>query len=73
MLDLGCRPHAMSAQDYRQACQTAAAGGTDLPVDPAPCGPTPWDPSLRAAFNVDNGRRVVHEELVLHQLLAPGR
>jgi hypothetical protein len=41
--------------------------GVSLPIDVAVAGPTPWDPTLQAAFNSE--RRIVHEERLLPDLL----
>ena len=67
MRDRGCTPWMMSAADYRQAVQRAAARGVPLPHDSAAAGPTPWDPTLEAEF--DGGRRIVHEEFVAAEFL----
>ena len=37
-------PFRMSASDYRDALGEASAAGVQLPRDPAPAPPTPWDP-----------------------------
>ena len=71
MADLGCTPWMMSGDEYAAACRLAASAGLDLPVADGPCGPTPWDDSLRSRF--DEHRLVVHEELVLRRLLDPAR
>lgn len=67
MADAGLLPWRMDADDYLAALASAAAEGVDLPVDPAPAGPTPWDPRLQHEF--DHGRRIVHEERLLPGLL----
>lgn len=70
MVELGCRPYAMSDGDYEVACAQAAAERASLVFDGSPAGPTPWSPRLQEAFNHHHGRRVIHEEFVLNQLLA---
>jgi uncharacterized protein (TIGR02679 family) len=62
---VGCAPFLMSAGDYRAA--VAAAGDVDLPRDPRPAPPTPWDPDLAVAF--DDRRLVVHQERVMDEVL----
>lgn len=69
MAAAGCTPWRMAATDYRRAITDAARAGVDLPLDPSPCGPTPWDPDLRETF--DRHRRIVHEERLLPELLDP--
>lgn len=64
---LGMAAWAMTADHYRLALADADADGVDLPIDVREAGPTPWDPELRTAFN--QGRRIVHEERLLDQLL----
>lgn len=70
MAAAGCRPYAMADGDYAEACDRAGRRGLALPVDPNQAGPTPWSPALQQTFNVDRGRRVVHEEFVIHTVLA---
>lgn len=67
MAELGCGPVKMGRSHYLAACDRAARSGVDLPVDGDPCGPTPWDPLLETEF--DRRRRIVHEELVIDDLL----
>ena len=67
MRDLGCEPWMMTTSDYRDAIRAAEQGGVRLERDTKECGPTPWDPSLEAAF--DNGHRIVHEEFMLDHVL----
>ncbi len=67
MAALGAEPWRMGADDYLAALAEADAAGVDLPVEAAAPGPTPWDPSLQAAF--DRDRRIVHEERLLPGLL----
>ncbi len=64
----GLTPWQMDATAYLAALEAAEAGGTQLPTEPSPAPPTPWDPRLQAAF--DQHRRVVHEERLLPDLLA---
>ncbi|MER6992834.1 TIGR02679 family protein [Saccharopolyspora hirsuta] len=64
----GVRPWRMSAGDYREALDRAAADRTDLPnLVGAPVG-TPWDPAL--AELMSTAARAVEEEVVLPALLA---
>ena len=67
MHDLGCQPWMMDAQDYRDAVNQAESGGVRLDRDARGCGPTPWDPALKEAF--DARRLIVHEEFVLDEVL----
>lgn len=67
MAALGLTPWRMGEADYLAALEEADRAGVELPLDPAAPGPTPWDPSLRDAF--DHHRRVVHEERLLPELL----
>lgn len=64
----GCAPFLMSARHYRDALAAAAAAGVDLPHDPTPVPPTPWDPDLAVVF--EQRRLVVHEERVMDEVLA---
>jgi uncharacterized protein (TIGR02679 family) len=64
----GCEPFRMSATDYHDALAQASAAGVELPRDPAPAPPTPWDPALANAF--DEHRAIVHEERVMDDVLA---
>lgn len=69
---LGLEPWAMGSAAYLGALAAAEAEGTSLPRDPHRSPPTPWDPGLQEAFDVD--RRIVHEERLLRDVLAvPGR
>lgn len=63
----GVRPWRMTAGDYLDALEGARAAGVRLPIDPTPCGPTPWDPDLQDVFN--EHRLVVHEERLLQQIV----
>ncbi|EIV94703.1 DUF2399 domain-containing protein [Frankia sp. QA3] len=63
----GCVPFRMSAADYRTAVEAARAEGVELPRDPAPAPPTPWDPDLAAAFTAE--RAIVHEERLMDTVL----
>jgi uncharacterized protein (TIGR02679 family) len=63
----GLEPWHMGAADYAGALAAADDAGVELPRDERRCGPTPWDPALRAAFDAD--RRIVHEERLLDELL----
>jgi uncharacterized protein (TIGR02679 family) len=67
MAALGLAPWRMDAADYLAAVAVADDAGVELPVDAAPPGPTPWDPSLQATF--DRRRLIVHEERLLPSLL----
>lgn len=67
MAERGCAPWMMSASDYLGAVQRAQTQGVPLPLDSADSGPTPWDPPLEAEF--DECRRIVHEELVVGDVL----
>lgn len=59
----------MDGRDHRDAVDLAAVAGVELPTDPAGSGPTGWDPSL--TIEVDEHRRVVHQEFLVDQLLDP--
>lgn len=63
----GLQPFRMGSADYLAAVESAEAS---LPLADGPAGPTPWDPDLRAEFN--RHRRIVHEELLLDQILIRG-
>jgi uncharacterized protein (TIGR02679 family) len=67
--DLGLVPWHMDAADYLAAVAEATAAGIALPEDQRPVPETPWDPALRMAFT--QRRLVVHEERLLHEVLAP--
>ena len=67
MMELGLTPWKMDTASYERAVAEAAAERVDLPIDPSDPGPTPWDDSLREAFQAR--RRVVHEERLLDDLL----
>lgn len=60
----GLEPFRMGAADYLAAMESAEA---PLPKANRPARPTPWDPDLQAAFN--RHRRIVHEELLLDDIL----
>ncbi|MER7011473.1 TIGR02679 family protein [Saccharopolyspora sp. NPDC000359] len=64
----GVRPWRMSAADYREAVDRAAADRTDLPNLVGAPGATPWDPAL--AELMSTAARAVEEEVVLPTLLA---
>jgi uncharacterized protein (TIGR02679 family) len=64
----GVVPWRMSADDYRRALARAEAQATPLDQDVRDCPPTPWDNPLAATFNSD--RRIVHEELVVEDIIA---
>jgi uncharacterized protein (TIGR02679 family) len=66
--DAGCEPFRMSAPEYYDALVQASAAGVELPRDPPPSPPTPWDPDLARAFN--EHRAIVHEERVMDDVLA---
>ncbi|MGW1678909.1 TIGR02679 family protein [Saccharopolyspora sp. NPDC002376] len=61
------QPWRMSAGDYRQAVDRAAAERTDLPNLVGTPVPTPWDPAL--AELMSTAARAVEEEVVLPTLL----
>jgi uncharacterized protein (TIGR02679 family) len=63
----GLTPWSMDAGSYLDALQTAAADGVELPREPNPAPPTPWDPTLQTVF--DEHRRIVHEERLLPELV----
>lgn len=65
--DRGCSPWKMGGADYGRAVDRAHAAGITLPGDAGRCGPTIWDPYLETEF--DSRRAVVHEELVIDDLL----
>ena len=69
MSEFGLRPWHMNVEDYGRAVASAHADGVDLPIDKDDPGPTPWDDGLRDTFRAC--RRVVHEERLLDELLAP--
>lgn len=64
----GVEPWRMSVVDYLAALDEADRQGVTLPVDPAPCVQTPWDPELQSVF--DEHRRIVHEERLLDLILS---
>lgn len=64
---LGLVPWLMDAAAYLEAVEEAESSGAPLPVDPHRSGPTPWDPTLREAF--DRRRLIVHEERLIHSVL----
>lgn len=68
MHERGCDPWMMGAQDYLSAARHAQDEGIGLPRDARACGPTPWAPELEAEFTAR--RSIVHEELVVDELLA---
>ena len=67
MMEIGLVPWKMDTASYERAVAAAAAERVELPIDPSDPGPTPWDESLREAFQAS--RRVVHEERLLDELL----
>lgn len=67
MMEIGLAPWKMDTASYERAVAAAAAERVELPIDPSDPGPTPWDESLREAFQAS--RRVVHEERLLDELL----
>lgn len=64
----GAEPWRMTAADYRQAVDQAAADRTDLPNLVGAPVPTPWDPAL--AELMSTAARAVEEEQLLPLLLA---
>lgn len=68
MHQAGLEPWRMGGRDYLAALRRADETSTDLAHDTAECVDTPWDPSLADAFRAD--RRIVHEELIVGDLLA---
>lgn len=66
MARLGVQPWRMTAADYEDACDVAAASGVDLPLDDGSVPATPWDPHLQASF--ERRRQVIHEERLLPAL-----
>ena len=64
---LGLVPWRMDADDYVHALDLAERAGTPLPTERRPPPATPWSPALRETF--DLRRKVVHEELLLGELL----
>ncbi|HET6954771.1 MAG TPA: DUF2399 domain-containing protein [Acidimicrobiales bacterium] len=69
MAHLGLTPWRMDTAHYLAALAAAEADGVELPTDPEPAPPTPWDPSLGSTF--DRHRLAVHEERLLPGLLEP--
>ena len=68
MHENGCKPWMMDAVDYKNTVRLAQRTGAQLAVDTSgDCGTTPWDPSLREAFN--SRRLIVHEESVIDSVL----
>lgn len=67
MFQSGCAPWMMGAGDYATALARAERAGIRLDRDASPCGRTPWDPALEAAFGAD--RRIVHEEFLIDVVL----
>ncbi len=67
MHTLGLVPWHMDMQDYLRAVDFADRSGTRLPTESRPVPVTPWSPALREA--VRRRRRIVHEELLLDELL----
>lgn len=65
---LGATPWQMGSADYADAVAAGERDGLVLPRDPSPAPATPWDPSLRTAF--DDRRAVVHEERLVDDLLS---
>lgn len=68
MHQAGLEPWRMGGADYVAALDRADETSTALAHDTAECVDTPWDPSLADAFRSD--RRIVHEELIVDDLLA---
>ena len=66
---LGLVPWRMDVEDYLRAIDRAERTGTPLPIERRPSPITPWSPALREAFDLH--RKVVHEELLLDELLRP--
>ncbi|TDD48407.1 TIGR02679 family protein [Saccharopolyspora elongata] len=64
----GARPWRMSAADYREALDQAAATRTDLPNLVGAPLETPWDPQLSELMST--AARAIEEEAVLPTLLA---
>ena len=67
MRELGCTPWMMDSSDYEDAVRLAEQTDVRLEPDSKDCGATPWDPTLRAAF--ESHRLIVHEEFVLDHVL----
>ena len=67
MHQLGCKPWMMDASNYENAISLARDNRVHLEHDTRGCGPTPWDPTLEAAF--EDHRLIVHEEFVLDGVL----
>lgn len=68
MHQAGLEPWRMGGPDYLAALRRADETSTALAHDTADCVDTPWGPSLADAFRAD--RRIVHEELIVDDLLA---
>jgi uncharacterized protein (TIGR02679 family) len=64
---LGLTPWRMGVADYRRALDDADRVGAELPHDASAPGPTPWEPELQSAFEVE--RRIVHQERLMAVLL----
>lgn len=67
MVALGLVPWRMQVEHYLQALDAAEKAGTPLPTERRDVPATPWSPSLREAFH--ERRKIVHEELLLDELL----
>jgi hypothetical protein len=61
----------MCVADYLAALAAADVEGGTLPTEPHAPGATPWDPELQQVF--DRERRIVHQERLVHQLIAFSR
>lgn len=68
MYAAGVEPWLMTTARYQQAVTAAELADLSLPTDPRSCNATPWDPDLADMFNTL--RRVVHEELIIDEILA---
>lgn len=68
---LGLVPWRMCVADYLAALAAADVEGGTLPTEPHAPGATPWDPELQQVF--DRERRIVHQERLVHQLIAFSR
>lgn len=64
----GLQPWRMGGADYLEALRRAESTSTAPAHDTAESAHTPLDPSLADAFRAD--RRIVHEELIVDDLLA---
>lgn len=64
---LGLVPWHMDTEDYLRALSIAVKAGTPLPAERRDVPPTPWAPDLQETFR--QRRKIVHEELLLDELL----